>query len=84
MANEPAEQKVLVVVEVRVLEFIDGHQAQEFKMRQEGGIHDDYVGVVKRLVDAIGGPRRCADGSLVHDFKGQSSCPSCGISGLEV
>ena len=24
----------------------------------------------------------CADGSLVHDFKGQSRCPSCSWEGL--
>ncbi len=25
---------------------------------------------------------RCSDGSKVHDFKGQSACPSCGFTGL--
>lgn len=25
---------------------------------------------------------RCADGSLVHDFKGESSCPACGFRGI--
>lgn len=28
--------------------------------------------------------QRCTDGSLVHDFKGQPACPSCGFTGLEV
>jgi hypothetical protein len=25
---------------------------------------------------------RCVDGSYVHDFKGQTSCPSCGFIGI--
>lgn len=29
-------------------------------------------------------PKPCADGSLTHDFKGQSSCPSCGMVGLDL
>ena len=26
--------------------------------------------------------RRCADGSLVHNFKGASRCPACGFRGV--
>ena len=26
----------------------------------------------------------CADGSLVHDFKGQERCPACGFEGITV
>lgn len=26
---------------------------------------------------------RCADGSLVHDFKGGTSCPACGFAGFK-
>jgi len=31
---------------------------------------------------SVGRMTRCADGSLVHDFKGQSRCPGCGIEGI--
>ena len=39
----------------------------------------EQVREVQRWMDAA---LRCADGSLIHDFKGQSSCPACGFRGL--
>lgn len=32
---------------------------------------------------AVRRENRCTDGSLVHDFKGQDRCPSCGWPGLQ-
>jgi hypothetical protein len=30
------------------------------------------------------GPVPCADGTFVHDFKGQPVCPACGYAGIRL
>ena len=42
-----------VVADLRIVEFVDGHQTNECKLRQEGG--QSYLDVARRAIEALGG-----------------------------
>lgn len=39
--------------------------------------------ICQSCVDVLYGRVRCADGSFVHNFQGQPTCPGCGWAGIE-
>ena len=46
-----ADQRHTVLIDLRIVEFTDGHQINECKLRQEGDV--DYLAVAKRCLEAI-------------------------------
>ena len=48
------------------------------------GVSSAFIDGQFCMVLDAGGMVRCTDGSLVHDFKGESRCPACGWEGLTV
>lgn len=46
-------------------------------------IVDRTLSTLHERILATLGLHECADGSLVHDFEGQPTCPKCGFEGIK-